>query len=150
MKRFIALLAAAAFLVVGVFAKPVHVKGYTKKDGTYVAPHYRSSPNSTKSDNYSTKGNVNPYTGKEGSKPDDGQASEPQKNATGTTQPNAPSVTEPQKPTPSAPSTAPAEKSYWITVKSGVRHNSKCRYYQNSNGRPCTKDEGRACKLCGG
>ena len=46
----------------------VHVDGYTKKDGTYVAPHYRSSPNSTKADNYSTRGNVNPYTGKVGTK----------------------------------------------------------------------------------
>lgn len=44
----------------------VHVSGYTKKDGTYVAPHMRSSPNHTKLDNYSTQGNVNPYTGKEG------------------------------------------------------------------------------------
>lgn len=46
----------------------VHVHGYTKKDGTYVAPHERSAPNGTKSDNWSTKGNVNPYTGKEGTK----------------------------------------------------------------------------------
>jgi len=45
---------------------------------------------------------------------------------------------------------ATAEKSYWLTIKSGIRHNSKCRYFHNSNGRPCTKDEGRACKLCGG
>lgn len=42
------------------------VKGYTKKDGTYVAPHHKSSPNSRKDDNYSSKGNVNPYTGKKG------------------------------------------------------------------------------------
>lgn len=47
------------------------VRGYTKKDGTYVAPHYRSSANSTRNDNYSTKGNVNPYTGKEGTKDPD-------------------------------------------------------------------------------
>lgn len=45
----------------------VRVKGYTRKDGTYVAPHYRSSPNSSKYDNYSTKGNYNPYTGEKGS-----------------------------------------------------------------------------------
>lgn len=44
----------------------VRVKGYVKKDGTYVAPHIRSSPNATKLDNYSTKGNVNPYTGRTG------------------------------------------------------------------------------------
>lgn len=42
----------------------VSVKGYYKKNGTYVAPYIRSSPNSTKTDNYSYPGNVNPYTGK--------------------------------------------------------------------------------------
>lgn len=42
------------------------VKGYTKKNGTYVAPHYKSTPNKSKFDNYSTKGNINPYTGKKG------------------------------------------------------------------------------------
>ncbi len=42
------------------------------------------------------------------------------------------------------------EKIYWLTIKSGIRHNSKCRYYHNSKGQPCTKDEGRACKICGG
>ena len=50
----------------------VHVRGYTRKDGTSVAPYTRSSPNGTKADNYSTKGNVNPYTGKEGTKNVDG------------------------------------------------------------------------------
>lgn len=30
----------------------VHVRGHTRSDGTYVAPHTRSSPNSTTSDNY--------------------------------------------------------------------------------------------------
>lgn len=44
----------------------VHVNGYYKKNGTYVEPHYRSAPNSTKSDNYSTVGNTNPYTGQQG------------------------------------------------------------------------------------
>jgi hypothetical protein len=44
------------------------VKGYAKKGGTYVAPHVQSAPNATKLDNYSTKGNVNPYTGNEGTK----------------------------------------------------------------------------------
>lgn len=44
----------------------VHVRGYTRKDGTYVAPHERSAPDSSKANNWSTKGNVNPYTGKPG------------------------------------------------------------------------------------
>jgi len=46
----------------------VYVHGYYRKNGTYVAPYYRSAPNSTKDDNWSTKGNVNPYTGAEGTK----------------------------------------------------------------------------------
>jgi hypothetical protein len=44
----------------------VSVQGYYRKDGTYVSPHYRSSPNATSSDNWSTKGNVNPHTGEVG------------------------------------------------------------------------------------
>ncbi len=34
----------------------VNVKGYYRKNGTYVAPHVRSSPNNTKSDNYGRSG----------------------------------------------------------------------------------------------
>lgn len=44
----------------------VYVKGYTRKDGTYVRGHYRTAPNSTNRDNFSTRGNYNPYTGKAG------------------------------------------------------------------------------------
>lgn len=67
MKLFILLL---AFIVVGApLFGATRVKGYTRKDGTFVAPHTRSAPNRTKVDNYSTKGNINPYTGKAGTKP---------------------------------------------------------------------------------
>ncbi len=45
-----------------------YVDGYLKRDGTYVAPHYRSAPNSTNHDNYSTNGNTNPYNGNSGSR----------------------------------------------------------------------------------
>ena len=45
-----------------------YVRGYTKRDGTYVAPHYQTNPNGTKLDNWSTKGNINPYTGQPGTK----------------------------------------------------------------------------------
>lgn len=34
------------------FAKDVNVRGYYRKDGTYVRPHIRSSPNQYKFDNY--------------------------------------------------------------------------------------------------
>lgn len=58
----------ASSLIVPTASAQVRVNGYVKKDGTYVAPHYRSAPNNTTSDNYSTKGNYNPYTGKVGTK----------------------------------------------------------------------------------
>jgi antitoxin component YwqK of YwqJK toxin-antitoxin module len=47
---------------------PIHinVEGYFRKDGTYVNPHFRTAPNYTNRDNFSTKGNVNPYTGEKG------------------------------------------------------------------------------------
>lgn len=64
MRMMIALMGAA--LIATPAMSQVHVKGYVKSDGTYVAPHYRSNPNSSTFDNYSTKGNVNPYTGKVG------------------------------------------------------------------------------------
>jgi hypothetical protein len=44
------------------------VQGYEKKDGTYVEPYHRTTPDKTPNNNYGTKGNVNPYTGKEGTK----------------------------------------------------------------------------------
>lgn len=65
-----ALLPVALLCVVGEVTAQVRVKGYFKKDGTYVAPHVRSSPNATTSDNYSTKGNYNPYTEAEGTPSD--------------------------------------------------------------------------------
>jgi hypothetical protein len=46
----------------------VHVHGYTKRDGTVVHPYNRTHENGTQQDNFSTKGNVNPYTGKVGTK----------------------------------------------------------------------------------
>ena len=50
-----------------VEAKTTGVRGYYKPStGRYVAPHYKTTPNRTKIDNFSTKGNYNPYTGKKG------------------------------------------------------------------------------------
>lgn len=44
------------------------VRGYTTKRGTYVAPHRQTDPDHTQRNNYSTKGNVNPWTGKAGTR----------------------------------------------------------------------------------
>ena len=46
----------------------VNVRGYTRSDGTYVAPHMRSRPDGSFWNNWSTRGNVNPYTGKPGTR----------------------------------------------------------------------------------
>lgn len=47
-----------------VDAGRVRVKGYYRKDGTYVKPHYRTRPDSNPYNNYSFPGNYNPNTGK--------------------------------------------------------------------------------------
>ena len=46
--------------------KKVHVRGYTRKDGTYVAPYHRTSPDYRLDNNYGSRGNMNPYTGQMG------------------------------------------------------------------------------------
>lgn len=43
-----------------------YVRGHIKRDGTYVAPHMRSNADPTPLNNYSTRGNYNPYTGQKG------------------------------------------------------------------------------------
>ena len=57
--------------IVGALAQ-THVHGYYRTDGTYVQPHWRSSPNNITYDNWSTRGNVNPYTGQVGTRNDEG------------------------------------------------------------------------------
>ena len=42
------------------------VSGYFKRNGIYVQPHFRSSPDISTFNNYSSWGNINPYTGKWG------------------------------------------------------------------------------------
>jgi hypothetical protein len=44
------------------------MSGYTTRNGTYVAPHQQTNPNSTMRDNYGAQGNVNPYTGAVGTR----------------------------------------------------------------------------------
>lgn len=61
-------IAAAGLFAGQALAGSVHVRGYTKSDGTYVAPHYRSAPDANPYNNWSTLGNVNPYTGQAGTR----------------------------------------------------------------------------------
>lgn len=72
MNKLIGLIAGVA-LVLGLIGfvssaeAATRVRGYYKPStGRYIMPHYRTSPNSTRWDNYSTKGNYNPYSGKKG------------------------------------------------------------------------------------
>jgi hypothetical protein len=63
------LLACAIAAPAPTLAKASHnVKGYVKKNGTYVAPHKQTNPNGTQRDNWTSKPNANPYTGKDGTK----------------------------------------------------------------------------------
>lgn len=72
MMRLLGVFLGTCFLFVHIalaMAGDVHVDGYYRKDGTYVQPHYRSAPDSTPNNNWSTQGNRNPYTGQEGTRP---------------------------------------------------------------------------------
>ncbi len=53
---------------ISLFAGDVFVHGYFRSDGTYVRPHYRSAPDGNPWNNWSTIGNINPYTGRRGYK----------------------------------------------------------------------------------
>ena len=64
MKTFAAMiLAACAFQAM---AQTTTVRPHIRSDGTFVPGHVRTTPNGTTSDNWSTQGNTNPYTGQQG------------------------------------------------------------------------------------
>jgi len=60
------LVGAVVALVPTSAATQVHVDGYTRRDGTYVAPHYRSRPDNSYNNNWNVSPNINPYTGERG------------------------------------------------------------------------------------
>jgi hypothetical protein len=62
-----ALLGLAALLLMDVAFADNYTRPYTRRDGTTVPGHYSSEPNSVRHDNYSGRGNTNPYTGEQGS-----------------------------------------------------------------------------------
>ena len=64
MKTF---LIAIGLLVLGCAAAEARgVHGYFRSSGSYVVPHYRSNPDRTVTNNYTFRGNTNPYTGTTG------------------------------------------------------------------------------------
>jgi hypothetical protein len=74
MKKIAFIFIALSAISIGVYAKggssggSHSVSGYTTKNGTYVQPHHATNRDNTRANNWSQKGNVNPYTGKEGTK----------------------------------------------------------------------------------
>lgn len=52
----------------GYSSRSVPVRGYVRRNSTFVMPHSRTSPNATIKDNWSTRPNVNPFTGKLGTR----------------------------------------------------------------------------------
>ena len=41
-------------------------------------------------------------------------------------------------------------QTFWLSKTTGKRHNSRCKYYNKSDGRFCGPNDGVPCKLCGG
>lgn len=69
MKNLIALFFTVFTFLTSTFAQNpnhVYVSWHTRSNGTYVEGYYRTAPNSTINDNFSTYPNVNPYTGSQG------------------------------------------------------------------------------------
>jgi|NOAtaT_6_FD_contig_21_3770994_length_329_multi_13_in_0_out_0_1 hypothetical protein len=65
------LLFSLAFLFATAFSfaqSYIYVDSYIKSNGTFVQGHYRTTPNYTRDDNWSTIGNINPFTGAAGTK----------------------------------------------------------------------------------
>jgi hypothetical protein len=63
MKNLVVLL---ALIATAAIARDVYVHQYVRSDGTFVQGHYRTAPDGKPFNNYSTQGNVNPYTGQTG------------------------------------------------------------------------------------
>lgn len=66
MRLLFAFLALVTMASTAQAQSSARVRGYTRKNGTYVAPHYRTRPDHSRTNNWSSKGNVNPRTGKKG------------------------------------------------------------------------------------
>lgn len=82
-----------------------YVSPHVTKNGTYVEGHMQTNPNGTKLDNWSTKGNVNPYTGQPGTKDPYGSASSTARTTTPAMAPQTqqPAAAAPDPTTPSGP-----------------------------------------------
>ena len=69
MKLTLSVVALGLAVLVSLSASAqVAVDGHTRRDGTYVAPHYRSSPDQSYNNNWSVRPNANPYSGERGTR----------------------------------------------------------------------------------
>lgn len=59
---------AALVIVVVMASAQVRVRGYVRHNVTHAQPHYRSNPDGSFYNNWSTRGTVNPYTGEAGTR----------------------------------------------------------------------------------
>lgn len=67
--RIVVLAAALAALATPALAQSSYsTRGYVRSDGTYVQPHRSTAPDSSTYNNWSSKPNVNPYTGQQGTR----------------------------------------------------------------------------------
>lgn len=66
MKKLAAATVVLALCGMAEAAQQVQVDGHFRRDGTYVPPHYRTAPDSSRQNNWSSQGNVNPHTGERG------------------------------------------------------------------------------------
>lgn len=64
MKLTIAVLLAVASS--GALAQSHYVRPHVTRDGTFVQGHMQTNPDSSRLNNWSSQGNVNPYTGQMG------------------------------------------------------------------------------------
>lgn len=63
-----ATVAQAQYYGTGSNSQGHYVQPHTNQSGTYTSGHYQSNPNHTQTDNWSSSGNVNPYTGAVGTR----------------------------------------------------------------------------------
>lgn len=59
-------------LAIGLFignADAAYTRGHLRRNGTYVSGYHHTKADKTRINNYSTRGNYNPFTGKAGTKP---------------------------------------------------------------------------------
>lgn len=66
MKQLLAIALAMGLLlsIASIASADEYVRGYVRRDGTYVQPYMRSTPDNNPYNNYSFPGNTNPYTGR--------------------------------------------------------------------------------------